>query len=149
MRVMSILLTGARPALLAVILGASTSLVFGAGPGAVFGPGPGAGFGAGASAAEPALLPAAATVHIKNFKYDPATITVAAGDRVTFVNDDDEAHTITATDKTFDSEGLDGSGTWQHVFAKLGTYHYFCELHPYMKATIVVLASAIPATSAK
>jgi plastocyanin len=28
------------------------------------------------------------------------------------------------------------------VFAKPGTYHYFCELHPYMKATIVVLPAA-------
>jgi plastocyanin len=97
---------------------------------------------AGADAAVPALLPAVATVHIKDFKYAPPTLTVHVGDRVTFVNDDDEAHTVTATDKSFDSEGLDSAGTWQHVFAKPGTYRYFCELHPYMKATIVVLPSS-------
>lgn len=97
---------------------------------------------AGAGAAVPALLPAVATVHIKDFKYAPPTLTVHVGDRVTFVNDDDEAHTVTATDKSFDSEGLDSAGTWQHVFAKPGTYRYFCELHPYMKATIVVLPSS-------
>ncbi len=97
---------------------------------------------AGADAAEPApLLPAVATVHIKDFKYTAPVLTVHAGDRVTFVNDDDEAHTVTSTDKSFDSEGLDGSGTWQHVFARPGTFHYFCELHPYMKGTIVVLPS--------
>jgi plastocyanin len=88
------------------------------------------------------LLPAVATVHIKDFKYNPPALTVHAGDRVTFVNDDDEAHTVTATDKSFDSEGLDTAGTWQHVFTKPGTYHYFCELHPWMKATIVVLPAA-------
>lgn len=137
MRGMSNLLTGVRPALLALILSAGAGVVFGAGPGA--------GFGGSAAAAETALLPAVATVHIKNFKYDPATVTVHAGDRVTFVNDDDEAHTITASDKAFDSEGLDGSGTWQHVFAKSGTFHYFCELHPYMKATVVVLDATVPA----
>jgi plastocyanin len=97
----------------------------------------------GARAAGPPLLPAVATIHIKDFKYNPPTLAVHVGDRVTFVNDDDEAHTVTATDKSFDSEGLDTAGTWQHVFTKPGTYRYFCELHPYMKATIIVL----PATA--
>ena len=97
---------------------------------------------AGANAAAPAMLPAVATVHIKDFKYHPPALTIHAGDRVTFVNDDDEAHTVTATDKSFDSEGLDTAGTWQHVFAKPGTYQYFCELHPYMKGTIIVLPAS-------
>ncbi|MFY9664939.1 MAG: cupredoxin family copper-binding protein [Candidatus Cybelea sp.] len=97
---------------------------------------------AGATAAAPPLLPSVATVHIKDFKYSPAALTVRVGDRVTFINSDDEAHTVTADDKSFDSEGLDTAGTWQHVFTKPGTYHYFCELHPYMKATIVVLPAA-------
>ncbi len=97
---------------------------------------------AGANAAAP--VPGA-IVHIKDFTYAPTPLTVHVGDRVTFVNDDDEAHTVTATDKSFDSEGLDGAGTWQHVFVKAGTYRYFCELHPYMKATIVVLPAAAPA----
>ncbi|MGD0051253.1 MAG: cupredoxin family copper-binding protein [Vulcanimicrobiaceae bacterium] len=100
---------------------------------------------AGANAGEPALLPAVATVHIKDFKYNAPVTTVHVGDRVTFVNDDDEAHTVTADDKSFDSGGLDGAGTWQHVFTKPGSYHYFCELHPYMKATVVVLPADAPA----
>ena len=89
--------------------------------------------------AAPTALPAPAyTVHIKDFKYAPAPLHVRAGDVVRFVNDDDEAHTVTATDKSFDSEGLDTAGTWDHAFTKPGIYAYFCELHPYMKATIVV-----------
>src|SRR5450755_2914595 len=97
-----------------------------------------------AGAAQPgnALLPAVVTIHIKDFKYNPTPVSIHAGDRVTFVNDDDEAHTATSDDKSFDSEGLDSGGAWQHVFTKPGTYNYFCELHPYMKATIVVLAAA-------
>lgn len=86
--------------------------------------------------------PKAAIVHIKNFMFVPATLTVPAGTKVTFVNDDDEPHTVTATDKAFDSEGLDTHGTWVHAFAKPGTYTYFCELHPYMKATLIVKAGA-------
>ena len=96
----------------------------------------------GTDAAPQPLLPAVATVHIKDFKYNPPALTVHVGDRVTFVNDDDEAHTVTASDKSFDSEGLDTNGTWQHVFTKSGTYHYYCELHPYMKATVIVLPAA-------
>jgi len=93
-----------------------------------------------AAAPTPApLLPAVATVHVKDFKFAPTPLTIHAGDRVTFVNDDDEAHTVTADDKSFDSAGLDTHETWQHVFAKEGTYHYFCALHPYMKAIVVVL----------
>ena len=95
---------------------------------------------ASGSAAQPAgqLLPAVLTVHVKDFKFNPTPAKIHVGDRVTFVNDDDEAHTVTANDKSFDSEGLDTGGSWQHVFTKPGTYNYFCELHPYMKATIVV-----------
>jgi plastocyanin len=100
--------------------------------------------GAQVSATQPGsqALPVVLTVHVKNFKFDPTPAKIHVGDRVTFVNDDDEAHTVTANDKSFDSEGLDGGQTWQHVFTKPGTYDYFCELHPYMKAEIVVLPAA-------
>ncbi len=85
-------------------------------------------------------VPAEATViHIKDFKYAPTFLKVHVGDTVAFVNDDNEAHTVTSSDKTFDSEGLDSSGTWKHTFARAGTFTYFCDLHPYMKGTIVVL----------
>jgi plastocyanin len=92
-------------------------------------------------AAAPAQSPPAATVHIKDFAFVPARLTVDAGAVVRFVNDDGEAHTVTAVDKSFDSEGLDTDAQWTHRFAKPGTYAYFCELHPYMKGTIVVRPS--------
>lgn len=92
----------------------------------------------------PSAPGSAATVHIKDFAYHPAVLKIHAGERVTFVNDDDEAHTVTATDKRFDSGGLDTNDTWIHTFSEPGTYTYFCALHPYMKASIVVLAAASP-----
>jgi plastocyanin len=79
------------------------------------------------------------TVHIKDFKYAPTPVIIHAGDAVTFINDDDEAHTVSATDRSFDSAGLDAHERWQHVFTRTGRYAYYCELHPYMKAVIVVL----------
>ena len=82
-----------------------------------------------------------ATVVIQNDAFSPVKLTVTAGQTVTFTNRDDDAHTVTATDGSFDSKGLDTNGTWQHTFDKPGVYTYFCELHPFMKGTIVVKAA--------
>lgn len=100
-----------------------------------------AAFAAGSSLAMggPATGSPPLVIHIKDFAYAPSPLTIHVGDSVTFVNDDDEAHTVTARDKSFDSLGLDAKGSWKHAFTKPGTYAYFCALHPYMKATIVVL----------
>lgn len=87
------------------------------------------------------------TVHIKNFAYVPAHLTVRVGDRVRFVNDDDEAHTVTAQDRSFDSGGMDSRDSWQHVFVTPGRFTYFCALHPYMKATITVTSATTGSNS--
>jgi plastocyanin len=81
------------------------------------------------------------SVHIKDFGFHPASLTVAPGAIVRFVNDDGEAHTVTAVDRSFDSAGLDAGDAWSHVFTQPGTYAYFCALHPYMKGVIVVRAT--------
>ena len=86
--------------------------------------------------------PNSPSVQIVNDSFSPATLTVAAGQSVTFTNKDDDAHTVTAVDGTFDSKGLDTGGVWHHVFNKAGTYRYFCQLHPFMRGTIVVKAGA-------
>ena len=102
------------------------------------------------AAEAPSPAPAAATVHIVNFAFSPATITVVPGTVVTFVNDDAEPHTATMLrpaphDKAaaadlgaFDSGGLDTGDRWTHAFAKPGTYRYFCALHPMMLGVVIV-----------
>lgn len=82
-------------------------------------------------------------VHIRDFKYAPVQIRIHAGDRVTFVNDDTEAHTVSAQDRSFDSAGIDSGERWQHVFEKAGVFRYFCQLHPYMQGTIIVLPAPV------
>jgi plastocyanin len=84
--------------------------------------------------------PSMPTVTIKDDAFAPARLTISAGQTVTFVNQDDDAHTVTSTSGWFDSKGLDTNGVWRHTFSKAGTYAYFCELHPFMKGTIVVQA---------
>jgi plastocyanin len=79
------------------------------------------------------------TVHIKDYKYAPEPVKVHVGDTVAFVNDDDETHTATAVDGTFDSKGLGQKAAYSYTFAKAGTYQYHCKIHASMKGTIVVL----------
>ncbi len=81
-------------------------------------------------------------VHIRNFAYSPSQIQIKVGDSVEFINDDDEAHTVTATDKSFDSAGLDTGDRWSYRFKKPGRYAYLCALHPWMKGVIVVTAGS-------
>jgi plastocyanin len=77
---------------------------------------------------------------IDNFAFRPSTLTVKAGTKVTWVNRDDVPHTATSSVKprAFDSGTLDTDDKFSHVFAKPGTYDYFCALHPRMTGRVVV-----------
>jgi plastocyanin len=96
----------------------------------------------------PAASAAPIIVHAKDFAYKPLELTVAVGTTVTFVNDDDTSHTVTAVtmgdDKKplFDSGNLDKGQKWSFTFKKPGTYQYLCTYHAFMKAQIVVTPPA-------
>ena len=79
-------------------------------------------------------------VAIQDFAFSPATLTIAAGTRVTWINHDEEPHTVMSADpKTpFKSAALDTNDKFSFVFDKPGTYKYFCTIHTHMAGTIVV-----------
>jgi plastocyanin len=77
-------------------------------------------------------------VGIKEFKYTPPTLTVRSGTTVTWVNHDEETHTVTSATGAFGSAGLVNEDTFAQTFTKPGTYQYFCALHPHMRATVAV-----------
>ena len=96
---------------------------------------------AGAEAAPPAATsaPAAArTVVIENMQYAPAELHVRRGERVTWVNKDLVPHTVTARDKSFDSQSIAAGASWSTVAAHAGRFAYACSFHPTMSATLVV-----------
>ena len=76
------------------------------------------------------------TVTIDNDAFNPKSITIAAGQTVTFVNRDDEEHTVTADDTSYDSTPM--RGTFRHQFTKRGRYTYHCAIHPFMHGVVVV-----------
>ncbi len=81
------------------------------------------------------------TVAIDNFAYVPPTLTVASGATVTWTNDDNVQHTVTADNgNSFASTALGQGQTFQLTAPAPGTYAYHCAIHPFMKATLTVTA---------
>jgi len=85
-----------------------------------------------------ALAATPPTVGIKEFKYGPLMLSVPVGTTVTWVNHDEEPHTVTSATGAFSSAGLVNEDTFEQTFTKPGTYEYFCKVHPFMKGTVVV-----------
>ena len=78
------------------------------------------------------------TVNIQDDAFDPATTSIAPGTTVTWVNNDDEAHTVTADEGLFDSGRLDPGDSYSVWFDGSGTVAYHCEPHPHMTGSIEV-----------
>ncbi|MBR8836748.1 MAG: cupredoxin family copper-binding protein [Stigonema ocellatum SAG 48.90 = DSM 106950] len=78
------------------------------------------------------------TLKIHNFKFDPAILKIHVGETVKFINGDEEPHTVTAQDGSFDSKALDKDEAWTYTFTKTGKIPYICAIHPFMKGTVTV-----------
>ncbi len=93
------------------------------------------------SAAAPthAAAPAGAnTVAIRGFAFSPQKISVKVGTTVTWTNRDQDAHTVTAKSGPFRSKPLNTGDTFTYTFTNAGSYDYYCTIHPFMTATVVV-----------
>jgi plastocyanin len=71
--------------------------------------------------------------------YQPAALTVAAGQTVIWHNETLGPHTVTSTTELFDSGRLDSGNTFTLNFATPGTFNYYCTVHPTMKGVVTVL----------
>ena len=79
----------------------------------------------------------------KNF--NPDRIEVKVGDTVIWKNFDSDSHTVTSDFRPvepqeggFDSGVILSGGSYEYTFVKLGTYKYYCKVHPEMMGTVVV-----------
>jgi plastocyanin len=79
------------------------------------------------------------TIEIKDFAFNPNTITVKSGEKITWINRDEEPHTVVSVEKQFKkSTALDTDQEFTITAGAPGTYTYFCSVHPKMTGTIVV-----------
>ncbi len=79
-------------------------------------------------------------VNISNFAFDPMEITVPAGTKVTWTNQDDAPHNIQDLSdlNTPLSKDLNKGDTFSITYPKAGDHPYICQLHDYMKGTVKV-----------
>jgi plastocyanin len=78
-------------------------------------------------------------IEIKDFAFSPQTITVKSGEKITWINRDEEPHTIVSVEKQFKkSSALDTDQEFTITAGAPGTYTYYCSVHPKMTGTIVV-----------
>lgn len=83
------------------------------------------------------------TIEMRLLAYKPESLTVAAGEAVTWKQNDAGAHTVTSgtveqasggvsqqPDDRFDSGDISKGETFEFTFTEAGTYPYFCRLHP-------------------
>jgi plastocyanin len=75
---------------------------------------------------------------IKDFMFAPMTLTTKVGATVTWINQDDEPHTVVSETGVFRSGALDTNEAYTFKFDKPGTYRVYCSFHSQMLATIVV-----------
>jgi plastocyanin len=78
-------------------------------------------------------------IEIKDFAFNPQIITVKIGEKITWINRDEEPHTIVSVEKQFKkSTALDTDQEFTITAGAPGTYTYFCSVHPKMTGTIIV-----------
>ena len=80
---------------------------------------------------------------IEDICYIPSNIVVEKGKSVTWLNEDSSFHSVTSgfypePSGLFDSGHLDPYESYTLSFDEIGTYDYFCTLHPWMFAQVIV-----------
>ncbi|MCU0494392.1 MAG: plastocyanin/azurin family copper-binding protein [Chloroflexaceae bacterium] len=80
-------------------------------------------------------------VGMNNRQFSPASLTIQAGQTVTWTNNEALPHNITAADRSFSSANLTQGQTFSRRFDSPGSYSYLCTLHAGMTGTITVQAA--------
>ena len=75
--------------------------------------------------------------------YIPSVIVIDPGKQVTWVNQDSAFHSVTSgfygePTELFDSGHMDPFESYTLTFDDVGTFDYFCTLHPWMKGQVIV-----------
>jgi plastocyanin len=89
---------------------------------------------------------AAKTVEMTGYKFVPADLTVNVGDMVTWTNHDSAPHNVVVTEgpEKFTSPLIQQGQSFTYMFAKAGTYSYYCSVHPDMTAKVTATGGTTP-----
>ena len=87
--------------------------------------------------------PAAVTVTIHGYAFEPRNLVVAPGTRILWKNADDVPHNVVGlgAGATLRSPALDQDDSWETQLDAPGEIDYVCGLHPHMQGHISVRAA--------
>lgn len=78
-------------------------------------------------------------VSIKDFSFNPKTLTIKTGTKVIWTNNDSVPHTITSDSGNLLNSGVLPPGqSFSFTFTNLGTVNYHCSVHSMMKSTVII-----------
>jgi plastocyanin len=83
-------------------------------------------------------IPGSTIVVIRDFTFEPAEVRVRSGERVTWINCDEDSHTSTADGGEWSSPLLAPGDAFTQPFETPGELTYHCEPHPFMRARVIV-----------
>ena len=75
-------------------------------------------------------------VYMKNSTFSPVSLGIAVGGTVTWINDDNLIHTVTADDGSFNSGDMQPGATFKRTFNIPGTFPYHCIYHRGMMGSV-------------
>jgi plastocyanin len=95
-----------------------------------------------AKSASSGTVPGEPAVQITNFQFKPQPLTVKAGTKVTWTNEDTATHSIKDTSPmaTPVSPDLGQGATFSITYGEPGSYSYICGIHQYMTGSVQVVA---------
>ena len=83
-------------------------------------------------------VPGSTLIVIRDFTFGPGEVRVRAGDRVTWLNCDEDQHTSTADGGQWASGLLSPGDAFTETFSTAGEFTYHCEPHPFMTGRVIV-----------
>jgi plastocyanin len=75
---------------------------------------------------------------VQDFLFQPARLEIAAGATITWTNNGQVTHTVSAEDGSFDSGSIEPGERRSITFSRAGTFPFHCTPHPFMRGVIVV-----------
>ena len=61
--------------------------------------------------------------------YHPTQRSIKVGTTITFINKDNANHTVTSTNKTFDSGTVKSGESFSYTFNTAGVFYFYCNYH--------------------
>src|SRR5438309_3272811 len=82
--------------------------------------------------------------------FDPGEVHIIPNSTVMWINNDNVTHTVTSGDPQqgpdgkFDSGLLKPGKKFSYTFTEIGTFNYYCQVHPAMKGVVIVNVNTVP-----